>query len=479
MTGRSWLLVITALLGFAGGAWGWMRLEGGDPQIDPPPEPLVVGATGREIELVLRDDGSGLREMSAVLVHPRGESVLLEERYPGNVWTGGAAVGERRVAVEIDPAALEVPDGDSFLRVSARDWSLRGNQTTLELPVSVDRRPPRVAVTSGLTYVNRGGSGAVVYRVSEPPTRTGVQVGEVFFQAYPVEATNQWVAIFAVPPEGTPEPKVRVVAEDAAGNRTEAGWPAVVKERSFPKAEVSLPASFLDTVVRDLAASAGVAAQDLEAAFREINTRIRAENEARIREVAADSAPYALWQGPFEQLRNSQVTSRFAERRDYVVGGVKNSEATHYGYDLASTQAAPITATAAGRVLFAGELGIYGNCVLLDHGLGVASLYGHLSRIDVAAGDSVTRGQTLGLSGATGLAGGDHLHFAILVGGTYVDPLEWWDASWMETHVDSRVPPRVARGTPGREEPTPVEDRDGASPDGGDEPSEVPAALAP
>ncbi len=479
MTGRSWLLVVTALLGFAGGAWGWMRFEGGEPQIDAPPEPLVVGAAGREIELVLRDEASGLREMRAVLVHPRGESVLLEESYPGNVWAGAASAGERRVALEVDPAALDLPDGESFLRVSASDWSLRGNQTTLELPVTVDRRPPRVAVASGLTYVNRGGSGAVVYSVSEPPTATGVQVGEVFFQAYPVEATNQWVAIFAVPPEGTPEPKVRVVAEDAAGNRTDAGWPAVVKERSFPRAEVSLPATFLDTVVKDLAAGAGVAGDDLEAVFREINTRIRAENEARIRELVADSAPYALWQGPFEQLRNSQVTSLFAERRDYLVGGAKNSEATHYGYDLASTQAAPITATAAGRVLFADELGIYGNCVLVDHGLGVASLYGHLSRVDVAAGDSVTRGQTLGLSGSTGLAGGDHLHFAILVGGTYVDPLEWWDASWIENNVDSRVPPRVARGTPGPDEPTQVDARDEASPDSGDEPSGVPAALAP
>ncbi len=90
---------------------------------------------------------------------------------------------------------------------------------------------------------------------------------------------------------------------------------------------------------------------------------------------------------------------------------------------------------------FAGELGIYGDCVILDHGLGVASLYGHLSRLDVAAGDRVEQGQPLGLSGATGLAGGDHLHFAILVGGTYVDPLEWWDPKWVKDNVDARLAP--------------------------------------
>ena len=482
MTGRAWLLLTTALLGFAAGAWGWIRFEGEAPQIAAPPEPLVVGASGRQLELALRDDSSGLRQLRAVLVHPRGEAVLLEESYPGNLWSGGSAGEERRVDLELDPAGLDLPDGDAFLRISALDWSLRGNETTLELPLTVDRKPPRITVASGLTYVSRGGSGAVVYRVSETPASSGVLVGEAFFRGYPVEATNQWVAIFAIPPEGEPEPRVRVVAEDAAGNRSEAGWPAVVKERSFPRAEVSLPASFLDTVVQDLAASEGLSAQDPEAAFREINTRIRAENEARIRELVADSAPYALWRGPFEQLRNSKVTSRFAERRDYVVGGVKNSEATHYGYDLASTQAAPITATADGRVLFAGELGIYGNCVLIDHGLGVTSLYGHLSRVDVAAGDRVTQGQTLGLSGSTGLAGGDHLHFAILVGTTYVDPLEWWDARWVETHVDSRVPPRVARGAPAPQAPERVEARQpepGSGASDGDQPSGVPAAPAP
>ena len=79
--------------------------------------------------------------------------------------------------------------------------------------------------------------------------------------------------------------------------------------------------------------------------------------------------------------------------------------------------------------------------MIVDHGLGVATLYGHLSRIDVAAGDAVERSQQLGLSGATGLAGGDHLHFAVVVGSTYVDPLEWWDAKWVRENVEARLTP--------------------------------------
>jgi murein DD-endopeptidase MepM/ murein hydrolase activator NlpD len=147
------------------------------------------------------------------------------------------------------------------------------------------------------------------------------------------------------------------------------------------------------------------------------------------------------WNGAFAQLANSKVTSRFAEFRTYTVDGQTISTARHYGFDLASTSGAPITASNDGVVLFADSLGIYGNCVIVDHGLSLSSLYAHLSRIDATVGQSVKRNDQLGLSGATGLAGGDHLHFAILVGETYVDPMEWWDPRWVKSHVAVRMTP--------------------------------------
>ena len=104
------------------------------------------------------------------------------------------------------------------------------------------------------------------------------------------------------------------------------------------------------------------------------------QNEARIRELVAGGSPEKRWKGAFQQLDNSKVTSVFAERRSYFVDGTQVSEATHYGYDLAATANTPITASNSGRVLYAAPLGIYGNCVLIDHGMGITSLYGHLSR---------------------------------------------------------------------------------------------------
>jgi murein DD-endopeptidase MepM/ murein hydrolase activator NlpD len=91
------------------------------------------------------------------------------------------------------------------------------------------------------------------------------------------------------------------------------------------------------------------------------------------------------------------------------------------------------------KVAFADNLGIYGNTVILDHGLGLFSLYGHLSSIGVETGQMVQRGDALGRTGETGLAAGDHLHFSIMVDGIHVDPVEWWDPKWVANHVTEKM----------------------------------------
>ena len=139
------------------------------------------------------------------------------------------------------------------------------------------------------------------------------------------------------------------------------------------------------------------------------------------------------------QLGNSQVEASFADHRTYFYNGKEIDQQVHLGFDLAVTSNVAVVAANAGTVLNASWLGIYGNCIIIDHGLGVASLYGHLSSFDVKVGDTVTRGQTIGRSGMTGLAAGDHLHFTMLVGGHPVNPVEWWDAHWVQDRVDRKL----------------------------------------
>ncbi len=455
MTRTAWsLLVIFALAGLAAGAV-LLRGEGRAPEIEAPRE-LALGRGSHAIELALQDAGSGLRRVEVTLAHADGQAELLARDFPGSLLLGGGPAFER-VTVTVDPEALGLRDGDAFLRIAVRDWSWRGalagNRAEAERSITVDLSPPRISVETGLTYVRRGGSGVVLYRVDEATGRDGVQVGDAFFRGVswpgprsdcrplrgPAGGSECRAAIFAVPIDAPPAPPIRVVAEDRSGNRQEARWATRLQERRQAETDIRLSRGFLEGKIAYLARAWNLDDGDLEAAFVQINEARRGEDERRIRELIRASAREPLWQGAFEQMANSRVTSLFAEKRRYVLDGRAVSRATHYGYDLASTAQAPVTASNAGRVLFAGELGIYGDTVLLDHGMGVVTLYGHLSRIEVERGDEVGKGTVLGRSGATGLAGGDHLHFAVLVGDTYVDPLEWWDPKFVSERVTARL----------------------------------------
>jgi murein DD-endopeptidase MepM/ murein hydrolase activator NlpD len=429
-----------------------VRCEGKPPVVHAP-DGFVVGKEARPLVLELEDEGSGLREVRAVLVTEKGEQPVLERTFPGSALTGGATKpSHERVELLLDAKAMGLREGQAKLRVVARDWSwvrlFKGNETTLELPVTIDFKPPRISIENGQTYLERGGSGLAVYTLSKASVRDGVEVAGHFYPGHPFGAdASRRLAFFAIPHDAPPDPTIRVVAEDAAGNRAALGWATHLKERTFPDVTLNLSPQFLSTKVPELAEAKGIDASDPIAAFEKINSEGRAADEAHVREIAKGSGDERLWSGAFEQLKNSKVTSQFAEKRSYFVDGKKISQATHFGYDLAVTVASPVTASNRGRVLWADDLGIYGNCVVLDHGYGVVSLYGHLSRIDVKLGDLVGAGQPLGLSGSTGLAGGDHLHFAILVDDSYVDPVEWWDPKWIREKIDALLMP--AGGTPG------------------------------
>jgi len=181
-----------------------------------------------------------------------------------------------------------------------------------------------------------------------------------------------------------------------------------------------------DSSVRD-----GVQAGELLENFLSINRDLRKANAAALVELASKSKPQFLWSRPFLPMPNAKVMAPFAEARTYVYQGRAVDHQTHLGFDLAVTKAVAVPASNDGVVALARFFGT----VVVDHGYGLQSLYAHLSSIDVKEGQEVKRGDTLGRSGDTGLAGGDHLHFSILLAGQPVNPQEWWDAHWIRDRV--------------------------------------------
>jgi len=446
LNSKGWLSII--LLAAAGvfATLSVPRFEGDAPRIIGPAT-LDLGNAGATLSLKVLDEGTGLRSVQMRLVHGGGGQELFSKEFGGGLLSVGDGGMLHEVSVELDPKALRLADGSATVIVTARDRAWQnlgdGNRSEVGIKINVDTKPPSITTSNALIYVYRGGAAAATYRVNEIAASDGVRVGERLYRGYPAPghdpAKGIRIAFFAVPVHATANPKIELEAIDHAGNRATTRLRTKVFERNFPEERLSLSSRFLDGVIPPLAEKVGVSAGTNVESFQVINRDVRKKNEERIQSLIQNSDSERHWTKSFTQLAKSKVMSRFAEQRRYFTGEREISQATHYGFDLASRAAAPIGAANRGRVVFADELGIYGNCVLIDHGMGITSLYAHLTDFEVKVDEMVERGQSIGRTGATGLAGGDHLHFAILVGGTYVDPLEWWDPRWIKSHVDARL----------------------------------------
>lgn len=332
-------------------------------------------------------------------------------------------------------------------------FGLRERESTVRLDIEARFDPPRLSVASSFHYINHGGAELILYHVTPPDAESGVRVGDRFFRGYPataagVDSTDETlrVALFALLHDQELDAPMRLYARDGAGNEAEITFDHRVFPQRFRRSRITISDGFLEQVVPDIVSrSEGFKtlplppdAGSLEQ-YLAINGGLRRLNADRIQALAANTANTKLWTEPFRQLANSQVESGFADHRTYVYDGREVDQQVHLGFDLAVTANVPVLAAASGRVIWADYLGIYGNCVIVDHGLGLQSLYAHLSSIGVQAGNSVVPDDELGRSGMTGLAGGDHLHFAILLNGWAVNPTEWWDPHWIADRITRKL----------------------------------------
>jgi murein DD-endopeptidase MepM/ murein hydrolase activator NlpD len=313
--------------------------------------------------------------------------------------------------------------------------------------------PPRIAVLSTHHYVNHGGSEMVLYRATPPDVASGVRVGMLEYRGYPASGAGVpnadpavMVAFFALLHDQDLNAPIAAFARDEAGNEAKVSFVDNVFEKRFRKSRIEVDDRYFERAVPDiiehspeLKMSPPLGEDTLLPAFLKVNGDLRRINAKEIEKISSETAASRFWTGPFVQLGNSQVEASFADYRTYIYKGKEVDQQVHLGFDLAVTANTPVLAANSGKVLNASWLGIYGNCIIIDHGMGVTSLYGHLSSFDVKVGDAVTKGQTIGRTGTTGLAGGDHLHFTMLVDGRPVNPVEWWDPHWIQDRVDRKL----------------------------------------
>ncbi len=450
---RMYLLLFGLAIALAGAAlWAFNTvLEFEKPAIDLKEDLSTIGP-GKSIALTVSDQKSGIRNVSVTISQDGKDQVVLSENYPGGT-------KEQALSPELNLRGLHLKDGPATITITAEDHSWLKNRTTLAVETSIDTVPPQIGLISSAHNVNAGGTGVALYRVSEEVTRTGIRVGDRFFQGYPyaIQGKPCHIAYFAVPASASKGGlKILIMARDKAGNESSVILPHLVREKKFKDDKINLSRAFLEQKMPEFRQhDSRVPATPLEA-FLFVNETLRGENTKTIQAACSKSQPKALWEGTFLRMKNAAPMAGFAQDRTYLFEGMAVSKSTHYGVDLASTERAPIEAANSGVVVYTGYLGIYGNTVIVDHGLGLSSLYAHMSDISVKIGQNVARGETLGSSGSTGLAGGDHLHFSILVGGEFVNPAEWWDAHWIQDNVTGKLTETVSPEAPATQKAQPA-----------------------
>jgi murein DD-endopeptidase MepM/ murein hydrolase activator NlpD len=432
-----------ALLAFL--ALGSLDME--DPWLTPS-EKVVVVAPKSGFTLKAGDRDSGLKEVRVTANQGGQDRLVLSRTFP----PGGEKGATVEIPVALDPKALGLKEGKATFTVTALDRSWRnffkGRSASQTWDAEVSLVPISVSFVSVSHLMSQGGTGFIVYRVNKTPKESGIRLGDRFFPGYPLAKGGEGLygAFFAIPVDAPAAFQAELIARAGAGNEAKQSVPLRFHPKRWRQDKMNLSEGFLQQVAAKFPESNQ---GDLLKTFLEVNQKKRQANHDRVRQVCATSQSQPLWTGAFQRYQGKPM-ARFGDRRTYVWQNRGVDEQVHQGEDLASLINSPVPATNNGLVVLAEPLGIYGNTVILDHGMGVFSMYSHLSRIDVKTGERVEKGKAVGLTGTTGLAAGDHLHYSVLVHGYFVNPLEWWDAHWYKDQVEKvaaqTAPPAAEAG---------------------------------
>lgn len=423
-------LVVLLLAGLGVGAYFFIQ-DMTAPEVALYPDRPATGSK-REFTLTARDTGSGVKSVKVSVLQAQKETTILQRSYD-------PASKECAEKFTLENSGLR--EGNFDLIVVVADKSIfnfgAGNTTRITKTMTLDNRAPVINVLSQSHFIKQGGACGVVYQLNKDVERSGVMVGDLFFPGYKLDSGN-WCCLFAYPWNMEPAKFTpRLFAEDLAGNERSILFRFQPKATKFKHDSINISDEFLqakmpqfETLYPDI--------KDPVQLYVKVNRDLRRENLRDIKEFAKKTAPRMLWDGPFLRLPNAAPKAGFGDGRTYNYRGQRIDEETHLGVDLASLENAQIPAANNGQVVYTGFFGIYGNAVVIDHGWGLQTIYSHMSQIRVKPGDEVHRGDIIGNTGATGLAGGDHLHFGVILNGIEIQPIEWWDAHWIRDNITGK-----------------------------------------
>jgi len=431
---KLWILLLLIIAGGAGFVYFSPMFEKNPPKI----EAKTTGYTNLKnpIEIKLKDE-SGIKSYSVVLVGNNRADVIAE--------SNGEDLG-KEVTLKVKlPKNLK--DYQVKLVITAVDKSkwhfFAGNEAKKTVTLEVDKLAPDAQVVNNSYAIGKGGSAAAVVQVRDKNLKDAYILvnGKYKFKLTPFYKEGYYVALVAWPI--TEEDfDANLVAEDYAGNIVREHIPYYWKTRGIynPKnVKIKISDKFINQIATRVLDRMGMdIPNDPVEIFKTVNEKVRKINEAKIHEITSpvyEEKVNSFYIRRFKPLPGSAKRADFGEIRHYIYNGKEISRAIHKGVDLAKVKRSPIYANNPGRVVASEYIGIYGNTLIIYHGLGLYTLYGHTSEFKVKKGDSVRKGTVIARTGATGAVFGDHLHFGVYVQGYPVQPLEWMDPHWIKTNI--------------------------------------------
>ena len=433
-------IILGVFLGGIGIAAFLLFFEGESPVVNLEQTRDQIGKKG-VIHYSVTDGKSGLRNITISGIQGSATKVLHSVTFPRSSYTGKIGPAETSETVTFDTKKEGFIDGPMTIKFEASDYSLRGwlqgNKTIINKEVTVDTVPPQLQLLQSEKYISPGGAGVAIYRLSDNTCTSGVTINGRFHRGYLVGDGRKdiYISYFALPYDAQKIDNLMISAVDLAGNEASIPFTTVFKGIAQKIDTITLSDSFIGTKVPEFQQYYPEMKGELIDQYLYTNTTLRDQNNKKISELCQNPSPNRLWQGHFSRFAGSPKAG-FADHRSYMYGGKIIDHQVHLGVDIASTNRAEVRAANTGKVVFADYLGIYGNMILIDHGQGIFSLYSHLSQMNVAPGNEVDKKSVIGLTGTTGMAGGDHLHFSVLVNGVFVMPKEWWDEHWINVTIE-------------------------------------------
>jgi murein DD-endopeptidase MepM/ murein hydrolase activator NlpD len=437
---RTFVIFFLICIVVAAGAGAVLFFEGEKPQIILKDNPEFVGSNS-EIGFTITDLKSGLRSVRVVVKQDKKEKELFSAAYPRSGYIGKIGPAEEKKIILFEPKKSGFTDGAAVIEIEAHDYSCRGffsgNETILKQNITIDTQPPKIDLLHNERTIKPGGSGIVIYRLSEDTVANGVQINTSFFPGFHVGADKKdiYIAYFCLPYDATNLSAAQIIAKDRAGNRAVVSLGVTLLKTVQKSDQISIDDSFMNAKIPEFQQHYPEMTGDAREKYLYVNNTVRKNNNQKILSLCQTPFPERLWQGRFLRMPGSPRAG-YADHRTYVYKGEPFDKQVHLGVDIAQTERTEVKAANKGKIIFAEYLGIYGNTIILDHGQGIFSLYSHLSEFSTTVGEVVPEGRVIARTGHTGMAGGDHLHFAMLVHGIFVTPIEWWDPHWLEVTID-------------------------------------------